>query len=708
MGKSKLAQHVATSTLSKSEKKALQKINYSGPPALPFEELMELYGPHKMLYLEEILQNKTTWSVVYQNLWDLCKWGFEYEEVRTRIIHFKIRKSDKTKPYSLQMRHFLSNMILWYAFAATDSVDIMDESYIYNFIDKPIEAINDFIDEKYVRQIEVDSDTMSAIIDEIIFNITAVAKYISIIAGGGLSVYNICKTAEKHPRIVEIMTEKPNPEWQPSEIEAFFKERTNELADIIRNSDCDLAPIFKAGKIMSMGQFQEVMVGVGFKPDLDGHVIPYMINHNIFVDGMITPADFLIDAQAARKATIDSKINMKDPGTYAKRVANSAAHVLLRTDYEMCDSTRTLQYTIIDQQWLTALNGRYYYDDQDGNKMKCVDRFKDQHLIGRTLQFRSPCTCNSDNGMVCMYCYGKLFSNNQNLASAGAYAGIVETEPLKQRTLKSKHINQTNSESIAFNEEFNRDFEFISSDIVLKDDTSTDQDQYLLIDKIFKEEDSDDNVQYYCTDYKVVDARSNVIYNVVPDHEIKLYFSDSLKALIKRSKSTKQLLVAFDDIDATDSIFNVSVSSEDSIDSTARIKALVNTKAATANTTIDELCQNMLANKFESDIRIDAVHDEMIIRGLIRKRSDIYSFPDFGPTGDHDDYQILSINDSLFNSASPIDSMRQTNLRKQLLDPRFYTKTEPSSIDPLFATNLADVLPDDHPTLDRKDRFDRF
>ena len=164
------------------------------------------------------------------------------------------------------------------------------------------------------------------------------------------------------------------------------------------------------------------------------------------------------------------------------------------------------------------------------------------------------------------------------------------------------------------------------------------------------------------------------------------------------------MLIAFEDIDTADSIFTISIATADNMDSTARIKALINTKAATANTTIDELCQNMLESKFESDINNDAVHDEMIIRGLIRKRSDIYSFPDFGPTGDHDDYQILSVNDSLFNTSSPIDSLRQTNLRKQLLDPRFYTKTDPSPIDPLFAPALADVLPDNHPTLDRASR----
>lgn len=694
--------------LSKRERKSIQQIDYNGPPTLEFDELLKLYcGTKKILILEDILRNKTTWAVTYQNLWDIIKYGFEFSEIRERIVHFKIHADDKGKPYSLQLRHFISNMIFWYAFAATDSFDLMDESYIYNFIDKPINKVVDYLDEKFVRVIEIDSESMSAVIDEIIFHMTAVAKYTSILVGAGLSIYNIHKTAKANPRIEEILHSRPDHKWQPNEIENYYKERTIELSELLSVTGSDLAPIFKAGKIMSMGQLQEVMVGIGYKSDFEGNVIPFLVDRNIFVDGLSRPSDFLIDAKGARKAAVDSKINLRDPGTYSKRVSSSSASGLLRDDYEMCDSTTQLHYFIRDEKWLLALNGRYYYDDQDDNKMKCIDGFNDKHLIGRTLAVRSPCTCASDNGLVCAYCYGKLFDTCKDLASPGAYAGIVETEPLKQGQLKSKHVNQTNSERIAFNEEFNRDFEFVSSEIVLKDTSSSDendQDKYLLIDKIYKEEAEEDLIQYFCYEYKIVDAKQNVIYRVAPEGEQKLYFSDSLKALIKRSKSANQLLIAFEDIDTEDYIFTIAVTTAMVTDSTTRIKTLISTNAATENTNLDELNNNMLEALIDSNLYFDAVHHEMIIRGLERKRSNLYEFPDFGPNGDPGDYQILSVDGSLFNSPSPVDSLRQIKLKKQILDPRFYTKTAPSAVDPLFATALADVLPDDHPTLDKSER----
>lgn len=691
----------AIPTLTKTEKRALHRIDYGGPPTLELDELLELYGPNVILILDEVLQNKTTWYATYQNLWDLIKYGFENVEIRKRIIHFKIHDDDR-KVQSLQLNHFISNMILWYAFAATDSCDIMDESFIFNFNDKPIEAVNDFINTKYVREIQFDADTLSAIIDEIVFHITTVAKYASILAGVGLSVLNIHKTSKKFPEMNEIMYTKPPVNMQPHEIEEYFRNGAQRLKEIICQSDCDLSPIFKAGNIMSMGQFQEVMVGIGMKPDLSGHTIPYPIYSNIFVDGLITPADLFINAKAARKAGVDSKNNIKDPGTHSKRVADSTSHIMLRDDYEMCDTTRFITYTIHDKDWLFGLNGRYYYDDQDDNKLKCVDAFTDEHLIGRTLQFRSPCTCNSDDHRICKYCYGKLFENNSSLASAGAYAGIVESEPLKQNTLKSKHINQTNSEVVEFNEEFNRDFEFITSSIVLKDNSDdSGQGQYLLIEKIYKEEE-DDDVLYYCTDYKVVDAKSKVIYNVIPNVETKLYFSKSLLSLMRKSKSNRQLMISFDDIDESDSLFNVQIATSVITDSTARIKSLIGKRGETATTNLDKLCQDMFQAKLDSNIHINAVHDEMIIRGLVRRKSDVYKFPDFGPNGDHDDYEILSVLNSLYNTPSPIESLRRPYLKRTLLSPNFYQKTEPSAMDPLFATSLADILPPDHPSLEKE------
>ena len=51
------------------------KVNYAGPPELPFEELMAAYSPSTILDMDEVLCNKVTWTVVYQNIWDIMMIG---------------------------------------------------------------------------------------------------------------------------------------------------------------------------------------------------------------------------------------------------------------------------------------------------------------------------------------------------------------------------------------------------------------------------------------------------------------------------------------------------------------------------------------------------------------------------------------------------------------------------------------------------------
>lgn len=673
-------------------------VNYSCKPKLSFEELMNLYSSKVILNLDEVLASKVTWTTVYQNIWDIMKYKFEDKAVRESLLHFRLHTGDK-KIHALQLRHFLSNMILWWAWVVTDSVDAMDESCIFNFKAKRQEDINNFIDEKIVMGIKTDRAILSEICDEIIYHISTIAKYTSIIAGSGLSIYNIYQTARKFPELEDIMFNKPSATLQPNEMEAELSRRTDRMIEIIQNSDCDLAPIFNAGKIMSKGQFQEVMVMVGYKSDINGHVIPYPIMSNILADGITTPADFLINSMSARKSQIFTKNMMSIPGAYSKKVTNNTASVILRKDYQMCDSARPLEYSIDDATELLMLNGRYYYDDEDGGKMKCCDGFNDKHLIGRKIKFRSPVTCTSKEG-VCKWCYGELYEINKDLASAGAYSATMETEYLGQRVLKTKHVQQTKSEVVEFNEEFNKDFEMSSTDIALKDVSDETEDTYLMIEELLKEENDEDKAIYFCYGFSVLDTNKNVVYNVVPEVQTKLYLTKQLTDLVKTAvKNKSAAIIAFDDIDPNETLFEIEIVSAGSMDATARVKDLINKKDLGGCTTIDELCQKMMEAKIASDVTYDCVHHEMIIRALVKKKSNIYEFPDFGPNGDHEDYQILSVGEELYNSASPLESLRYSYLRRQLKDPRFFKKTGVSPIDAMFAPCLYDILPEDHPSL---------
>lgn len=108
------------------------------------------------------------------------------------------------------------------------------------------------------------------------------------------------------------------------------------------------------------------------------------------------------------------------PGAFSKKlnhVATSASY--LRKDYEMCNSRFYITYKILDDNFLKLLNGRYYYDER--GIMRKLNYKKDKHLIGKMVNFRSPATCASEDG-ICKYCYGHLYDINKDLFSVGSLA----------------------------------------------------------------------------------------------------------------------------------------------------------------------------------------------------------------------------------------------------------------------------------------------
>ena len=668
----------------------IDKIDYFHHPAFPEAELLSMYTPNTILDMDMVLANKENWCRVYQDLLDIMKYGFERKEIRNRTIKFKMHEDSRV--HEIQLRHLITNMFLWYAFVYTDSTDIMDDSFIFDPRMKSMKDIENYINDMILPNIEAESETKGYNIDRISFSIAAISKAFGPIIGLSFSIYNIIQTAKEYPEIEELMFKGIDPSLQPTEIEQELSARTDRLINIFCESDNDLRPLFLSGKNISKGQFKELVCMIGLKSDVNGKVIPYVADCNLLVDGINTPSSFLIDAASGRKSLMLSKLFMGVPGAFSKKATVNATDVVLRRDYQMCDTTRFISYNIINEDFLMMLNGRYYYDEE--NNMKCLDGKKDTHLIGKTIQFRGPATCNSKEG-VCKFCYGKLYDINMDLFSAGAYAATMETEYLGQAVLSTKHNQQTDSQAINFNEDFNRDFELSSTDIILKDNGDADSELYIVFDEIFKENDDEDTVSYYVNGFTVIDDKHKELYKVVEENEAKLYLTPETFALHKKYNLKKNNAIPLDEFDSDCPIFEVDVNSTESTKSTELMKQMLNTKDHAGFRTIDELCQALAETKLTIGTKYDFVHHEMMVRSLMRRASDKMKYPDFGPDGNHEDYQILSINDSLYYSPSPSISLKYGYLRKQLLSTEFYKKTSVSHLDALLAPVLSDVMIDE-------------
>lgn len=311
----------------------------------------------------------------------------------------------------------------------------------------------------------------------------------------------------------------------------------------------------------------------------------------------------------------------------------------LRSDYEECNSYHTITYEIKDNTMLKLLDQRYYYDER-GN-LKLLRYPNDKHLIGKLVRFTSPCTCNSKEG-ICKKCYGELFEINKDLFSVGSYAATKASNPLGQIVLSSKHYQGTESSTISFTNDFSDIFELSSTEITLSDNPKNDDELFLIMDEVFIEQ-NDDADYYYVKKFKIADRKGHVLYNIAEDNESNLYMSKQLATIYRKLKvkNTPIPLDTFTDDD--DSVlFVVEIMNKELTEPIKLIEKILNKKNTSSND-LSTICQMLVEGFINIGIEINLVHIETMVKGLIRKKSNILEYPDWSRNGDPDDYMVLTV-----------------------------------------------------------------
>ena len=287
----------------------MASIDYYNRPGESLESLLKKYHPDMYLIMEDVLESKRNFRFIYQQLLDILKWGFEINEIRKRPIHFKFFKED-TKIHTLEIRHLISNLILWQSFIEMDQVSILNENFIFDFTKYNINKLLDYIDNKILPYHEGDFQSKNKTVDEICYHITAISNAFCLLMGMGMSIYDIIKTEEQCPEITDIIFGQIDTSMQPSEIEAELIRRTNRLIELFTQHECELKPLFLSGNNISKAQFKEILVKIGFKSNINGQTIPVLIDANILVTGINKPSYMYIDALSGRKALLMSKIQI--------------------------------------------------------------------------------------------------------------------------------------------------------------------------------------------------------------------------------------------------------------------------------------------------------------------------------------------------------------------------------------------------------------
>lgn len=261
------------------------------------------------------------------------------------------------------------------------------------------------------------------------------------------------------------------------------------------------------------------------------------------------------------------------------------------------------------------------------------------------------------------------------------------SEPFGQAVLSTKHSQDTDSDPISFNKDFDEILELSSNEIILKDETTNDEELFLILDNVEIEE-TDDQELHSVKNFRVVDEKGALVYNIEEENGSIFFLSDQLLSIYKKLRD-KSTLISLDDFDSESILFTVEIKNKELTGPFKIVQKILNSKQRMGANTLSEITQLFVENLLEMGIEYDFVSAETIIRALIRKKSNDLEFPEWGRNDDHMDYQVLRMDAAGFKNPSPLVSMSSGDLRRQLISPEFYTKSAPSHIDALFVPKMA-------------------
>lgn len=235
---------------------------------------------------------------------NLLRGCFTIRQCREYPVHFRFNEKDKVD-HTLQLRHFLVNLFLWYPFVNLNDLDVLDESFILD-CENDIPDINEYINYKLITvltEYHVKSTTINFCLSQVLYYLRTISIDFSIILGLNFSANTFFKMYEENDEIREIMEVSFSENMQPHEIEAKLAELQDREIDIYKaDKKNPIGVILRARTGIKTKQFTEYTISEGLKPSLEGVTIPEVIENSTLLRGLDRPSYLYLDATGARKS----------------------------------------------------------------------------------------------------------------------------------------------------------------------------------------------------------------------------------------------------------------------------------------------------------------------------------------------------------------------------------------------------------------------
>ena len=660
------------------------------------EELAQWLRP--LYIIDDILVDDDTYNNMRSCILNLVRGSFTIRACREYPIKFKFNKKDKEE-YQLELRDFLINLILFEPFIELYGLNVLDKSYIFD-CKTGIPNIENYINNKIIltlKDYQVKNTYLNIRISNVIYNLRMISVDFSQILGLNFNIFTFADMYSSNTEIRDIMETKFDESLQPYEIEAQLKELQNREMQIYKDlPDNELGAILRSATGVKPKQFTEFTIAGGLKPTIDGYTIPEVIQNSILIGGLDRPSYFYIDAGGANKSLIMNKRVMGSAGYFGKLVSLLTRTLSMDTEISDCGNPHLIEIELKTNTHLKRCDGKYFKVNKDDIDYSVLNYEKHKHLVGKKIYIRSAITCGLGNH-VCAKCIGIQALTNADIANGvSTFYSEEVTKVVEQNILSTKHLLETFSEIIKFNDNFYKFFTLIGGEImpVLQvEDEDKDIDDYAIyinpedINKVDEYED-DSLFNNFLPDAKFVirninNPKEEDIPIELEDKELFIS-KDVMKDIYKNNG-----YIYFSELNEDMKLFEINIQNKELTKPLYDLMDLINKKKDNDNETIDSMLQQFLDLMVTAKISASIVAGEVIINRLIKDVNDPYVRPDFSQEI-MPKYQIKTVKNALTKNKSPLIGLSSENLKKQLLDDELYsTRYDESYVDPLFKETIS-------------------
>lgn len=650
--------------------------------------------------LEPIMVSEDIYEEFFQRTYNIIKGCFEKKECREHPIVFKFYNRDK-ETYTMQFRHFITNLILWEPYVTLNTIHFLDEKYIMDaskMVIDPRYDLDSWINRTIItlRNYNVREITINKSISKLCYKLRNISIDFSLIMNLNFSYFTFLDMYRKYPRIRELMECKFDSSMQPKAIEDVIASNLEEEIEIYKNDPNNpIGMILKTRTGIKTKQFGEFTIAQGLKPSLDGVIMPVPIENSTILGGLDRPSYVYIDASAARKSLILNKTVMGKAGNFGKLTLQLALTLTLSKKVTDCDTKHLVSIEIRNKKMLKKFDRRYYRFPGE-EELHLLDASEDKYLIGQTLEFRSPVTC-ALGDCVCAKCFGRTAGINYDIANGvSGFESEEITKELEQNVLSSKHLLTTNSEIIEFNEIFNRYFTLSSGEVYPRIEDNDEVDNmddyaiYIAPNTIEKADSFDDDTAYntFITGgmFYVVNLKTSKMEEIKIKNEGKeIFISDEALSLMKKGRGYIYFRDLSDDIE----IFEMNILNNELTKPLYEMMALLNRNRKEGEPcTINEVTQKFVDLLTISGIKASSLAGECIINRLVRSDAHPYDRPNFADP-DLESYSIITIRRALEYNSSPALGLAVQYIKRQLLSDEIITERKGTSyIDSFMKTEV--------------------